>query len=353
MKKISADFRRGYAKVKVENPDDLWYLSQIIDGGDFISGRTLRKLKVGSSEEKTNIIKKPVFIKIKAEKIEFGESQFVLRVLGTVIEGPEDIPHGEHHSFNIEEGTEISIEKEKWLNYQIDKLDEAFASKNANIIIVVFDREEAYFALMKKYGYEILSHIEGEVTKKGDEKASKNNFYKEIIGQMKEYEKRYSAGNIIVASPAFWKDELLKNLDDESLRRKMIIAACSSVTKTGINEVLKRDEVKKALAGDRATKEINLVEELMYEIGKNGKAAYGIKEVEKVIEVCAVSVLLVTDSLIRKLRSENRFSKLENLMKNADSSGAKVHIISAEHEGGRRLNGLGGIGAILRYKLNY
>ena len=112
MKKISVDYKKGTAKVRIENADDLWYLSQIIDVGDSVSGKTLRKLKIGGEDDrKQKVIKKPVFIKIKVEKIELGQGN--LRILGIIEEGPEDIAHGEHHSFNVEDGTEIKITKAK------------------------------------------------------------------------------------------------------------------------------------------------------------------------------------------------------------------------------------------------
>jgi len=41
------------------------------------------------------------------------------------------------------------------------------------------------------------------------------------------------------------------------------------------------------------------------------------------------------------------------MMKIVDQTKGEIHIISSEYEGGRKLDGLGGIGAILRYKLNY
>ncbi|MCK5281988.1 MAG: mRNA surveillance protein pelota [Nanoarchaeota archaeon] len=354
MKQISADFRKGYAKVRVENADDLWFLSQVIDEGDLVSGKTLRKLKLGGEEErKTKIVRKPVYIKIRVEKAEFGESQTNLRVLGRIEEGPEDIARGEHHTFNIEEGTEIKIEKTKWLNYQKDKLKEAFSQKSAKILLVVFDREDAYFALMKRYGYEVFGHIEGNVTKKDVDEGKISNFYVEIIDNIREYDKRYKLDHIILASPAFWKDELLKNLNDETLKSKMVMATCSSVGKSAFNEVLKRDEVRNVLSADRITKEINLVEGLMKGISDNGKAAYGMIETENAANSGAIEILLVSESLIQKLRAKNKFSKIDNIMKIVDSMNAKVHIISSKHEGGTKLDGLGGIGAILRYKLSY
>jgi len=345
MRKISADWK-GKVKVKVENLDDLWYLSQVIDREDLVSGRTFRKLKIG--EEKTE--KKPVFLKIQAEKIEFSDNQSQLRVLGTIVEGPEDISHGEHHSFTIEEGTELSIEKQKWLGYQKDKMEEAFSSKTSPILIVVFDREEAYFALMKKYGYDILTHLEGHVAKKGMDTGKTSNFYEEIIKAAKDYDERHHFQNIIMASPSFWKDELMKNLHDEELKKKIVAATCSTISKTAIDEVLKREEVKKVLSQDRIAKEVNLVESLMKEISTDGKSSYGMKETKQAIEQGAAETLLITDTLIQKLRSEEKFDQLDKLMRQADSMKASVHIISSKHEGGKKLDGLGGIGAILRYK---
>ena len=47
MKLLSKDLRKGYVKLTVENLDDLWYLSQIVDTGDLVKGVTFRKIKIG------------------------------------------------------------------------------------------------------------------------------------------------------------------------------------------------------------------------------------------------------------------------------------------------------------------
>ena len=40
-------------------------------------------------------------------------------------------------------------------------------------------------------------------------------------------------------------------------------------------------------------------------------------------------------------------------MKTVDSTKGDIIIISSDHEAGKKLDGLGGIAAILRFKLNY
>ena len=63
--------------------------------------------------------------------------------------------------------------------------------------------------------------------------------------------------------------------------------------------------------------------------------------------------MLITDDFIHKKRQEDKFEDIERLMRTVESMNGSIHIISSEHEGGKKLDGLGGIGALLRYKLNY
>tara|TARA_Y100000310_G_scaffold164768_1_gene164535 strand:- start:2252 stop:3334 length:1083 start_codon:yes stop_codon:yes gene_type:complete len=348
MKIINSNFKKGEVKIQVQNLDDLWYLSTIIDTNDIIKGKTQRKIKVG---QKQQAAKKTIFLKIQVEKVEFSKHTSILRASGKIIAAPEEIPLGTSHTFNLEPNTIISIEKQNWLNFQKDKLKEASTSKPLHIMIVVLDREEAFFAIMRKYSYELLSNIQGEVYKKRTQSAPKSNFYSLLAKQLKEYDTRYKLNHIVIASPAFWKEELIDLVPD--LKKKIIPATCSSASLNGINEVLKRPEVKQALKEERVSSEIVAVEKLLEEISKQSLAAYGLKEVTEASDAGAIENLLITDSLIQKSRQENKYQKIESIMKNVDANKGKITIISSEHDGGKKLDGLGGIGAILRYRLNY
>ncbi len=346
MRILASDFRKGFAKVRIDNLDDLWYLSNIIEEGDFVKGQTIRKIKIG--EDSSRIAKKVVFLKIKVEKVELADS--VLRVLGIITEGPEDVPIGSHHSFALEEGSIISIEK-NWLGYQIEKLKEAAREKISKILLVVFDREEVYFAKMKKEGYELMASLKGDVAKKIDEKSEGKNFYIEIINAIEGYDKKLSLDHIILASPSFWKEELLKNLKNDDLRKKLVLATCSSCDEKAFNEVIKRKEVETVLKEDRSVKEIKLVEELLAEISKQGLFAYGIKDVEEKASFGAAKTLLVCESYIKKARDIGKFGEIDKIMKMVEGSKGEVVIISSKHDAGKKLEGIGGIGAILRYKI--
>lgn len=353
MKLIHSDFKKGTAKVKIENLDDLWYLNQIIDPKDLVKGKTLRKIKMGQEgQRKQDSVKKPVFLVIEVEKMEFSKTSNILRISGTVKEGPEDVPLGSYHTFNVEESSIITIIKKSWLRFQIDRLEEASKDSRLKILICVHDREEAYFAMMKEYGYNLLSEIKGDVQKKADDKKVESTFYRDVIKQLDDYNKRYEPSKIIVASPAFWKEDLMRQMGSE-LKSRVILATCSSVGENAISEVLKRPETEEALKQDRISKEFRLVDELLAEISKSGMASYGLEETKNAAESGAVRILLITDAFIQKKRLENKYDELEYMMKTVDKAKGDIVIISSEHEAGKRLNGLGGIAAILRYKLNY
>ncbi len=350
MKIIS--FQKNKATLIVENMDDLWYLSTIIEQGDKVEGKTFRKIKLGGAEDRNQkIVKKPVHLSIEVEKVEFHKYSDVLRVSGKVAEGTEEIAKGSYHTFNLENGTKFKVWKTEWLKYHKQKLDESAKEQKPSTIICVFDREDAYFALMKKYGYEIVAELHGQVAKKGNDQVITKNFYEEIIAQLKGYVERHGIKNVIVASPSFWKEELLKKLKDDELKKKMVLSACSSCDKGAINEVIKRPEVQTALSQDRVTQEMADVEELLSEISKEGACAYGIKEVSECATAGAVKKLLITDGHVQTLRLDDKFRETNKVMKVADKSGADIHIISSDHDGGRKLDGLGGIAAILRYKM--
>jgi protein pelota len=347
MKIIKKNLKKGEITFKTENLDDLWYLSQIVEPGNLIRGKTERKIKIGGEEQRNaKVVRKTIFLKLEIEKIEFHKYSDMLRVSGTTMEGPEDVPKGSYHTFNVETNTVITIEKKEWLKFQLEKIDEAVSTKQNNILLVVFDREEAFLALLKQQGYELLSQIKGEVQKKEENHQAKGGFYKEVVKKMVELDQNKKFDNIIVASPGFWKEYLLKECPEE-LKKKITQATVSAVGEQAINEVIKRPELQKVLEQDRISKETKLVDELLTNISKDS-ACYGMKETNEKINSGAVKELLVTYSHIQKTREEQKYKELENLMKLCENMDGTIHIISSE-EASKKLDSLSGIAGILRW----
>ncbi len=336
MRILKKSLRQGKVLVAVENADDLWHLSRIIEAGDLVRGKATRKIK--ATEKETE--KKTLTLEINVIEVDFKDR--ALRIAGTTVDENEDVPKGSHQSLNIEEDSVVGITKIIWPKYNLDRLQQA-SEKQQKALILVLDREEAIFALLKSKGYEVLAQLKGKVAKKGVETAT-SDFYHELSEKLGEYDKRFSPEKIILASPAFWKEDFVGQLD-ENISKKCVLATCSSVGITAIEEVLKRPELKEVLRQQRASDEARVVDTLMAEIGKDGLAAYGRKEVNDAVNSGNVSIFLITDTFIDKGRHE-----AEQLLKAAESVKASVMIINSENDAGKKLDSLGGIGAILRYK---
>ena len=113
-----------------------------------------------------------------------------------------------------------------------------------------------------------------------------------------------------------------------------------------MNELIKRGVVEKAVGEARYEKEEKEIEEFFTEIYKEtGKSVYGIGEVKKAVEMKATSKLLILDSLLRKSEDAEKIVEL------AEKAGAEIIVISEEGDPGTKLKNFGGIGAVLRWRI--
>lgn len=151
---------------------------------------------------------------------------------------------------------------------------------------------------------------------------------------------------LIILGPGFAKEEFYtmgKALKPE-LFEKSALQGTGQVGMAGIQEAIKEGIAPQILQNTRVAYETTLVEELLGEIAKEGKYAYGSVEVENALLSGAVNVLLVTDRIVRE-RTADR------LLGMANEQRAKIAIICTLHDAGKKLEGLGGIAALLRYRI--
>ncbi len=344
MKIIKKNLKDGILVLKPEDNDDLWSLSKVIKKGDLVSASTTRKIEVGNEK-----VRKKVFLKIRVEKVHFENNN--LRVSGVILESnSDDVPLGNYHSINVEPGTMIKVEKEDWLKHELEELNYSL-TKPYKILVCIFDREEALFALITKRGYEVLRKIKGEVIKKDYETKQKGNFFKELKKQILDYYDRIKPDSIILATQGFWKDYLMKELEEgtryDELKNRLVIASCSGVSESSIRELLHRPETRTALKKTRLLLEEEVVGEVMKEILKGGLVVYGLESVKKAVDYGAVKKLIVSDSFIRE--HEDEFNRISEVVNKQDG---ELMIIDSNFEPGKKINGLGGIVAFLRFRID-
>jgi protein pelota len=112
----------------------------------------------------------------------------------------------------------------------------------------------------------------------------------------------------------------------------------------GIHELMKKGIGGKVLEDSRVARETLLVEQLFAEIAKDGMFAYGDAAVANAVAAGAIKILLVLDTKVRTAVSDK-------LLRSVEDSKGDFMIVSSMHEAGRRLESLGGVAAILRYKM--
>jgi protein pelota len=96
-----------------------------------------------------------------------------------------------------------------------------------------------------------------------------------------------------------------------------------------------------------SARDIKLLEKLLEHIGKgSGLATYGKEQVKRAVDFGAVEMLLVTDAYFM----ENR-GPLGDAFERVKSSGGLFHMMNHESEAGSQLESLGGIAALLRFKV--
>lgn len=336
MKILAKDLKKE-TKIKTETIDDLWNLSKIISKGDIVGTKTVRTVETTDKKEK-----RPMYLKISVETVEFDEVTESLRLKGKITEGPEDISFG-YHSFRITPNDIISITK-PWKNYEIDKLEKCTKAVKTNILILVLDERKADFGEMIASNINMLGKIEAENKGKMFGTHESNKYYSEIIKALENYSKRYD--KIIIAGPGFTKENIIKLIEKNTALKGRCIQGTSSVTgETGIYEVIKRgfvDQIAKSSEISRETKEI---EKFLEALGKESHlVTYGITEVKKAATLGAIEKVMVSDSIIKKEEIQEILSAVEN-------SAGKVEVIGSTHEAGEKLIGLGGIICFLRYQI--
>ena len=162
-------------KLQIENLDDLWYLSGVINRGDLVRTKTERRIKTKEDMARSKKGERRVFtLTVRVEKADFSSDSDTYRIAGVVEQGPEDLVSiGSHHTFNVEKGTTLKIIKERWSPTGLDRLREVEkAARRSKILIVVVDEGEATFGLIResKIEYHELSRsIEGKYDIRGED----------------------------------------------------------------------------------------------------------------------------------------------------------------------------------------
>ena len=334
-----------------ETVDDLWHISHVIEPGDRVAGDTTRRIQRDDDQLRdTGGEREHLWVELSVDDVEFARFANRLRVSGTIAECSREDQLGHHHTINVEEHDEIDVQK-RWKPDQRDRIEEAVeATENPDVAIATVGEGEAHVHTVAQFGTEERASITGP-TGKGEYARPRSELFSELAAVLS----RMDVDAIILAGPGFTKADALAHIEDEApeLVEQITTVDTSSVGDRGVHEVLKRGAVEDVQQQTRIAEESALIDELMERIAEGVKASYGPEQVAQAAEYGAVEQLLVLDTRLREVRAdEGEWGiDVDDVIETVEQKGGDVTVFSSEFDPGQQLANLGGIAALLRYRL--
>ncbi|MEM2144495.1 MAG: mRNA surveillance protein pelota [Candidatus Jordarchaeaceae archaeon] len=359
MKVYKGKLDRGEMTLTPESLTDLWHLYNIIVKGDTIFARTFRRVRSPDEPLRADKGEKiPVYLGITVEDTSLHKYSNRLRVKGIITSAPDTVPRGSHHTINIEIGTPIKIIKDKWPNYLLKRIEESEKVKaESKLAIVSIEDGEASIAIVNSYSIDIINNINMNIPGKrfvNQHDEAIKTFFSEVSKTLHQLQTDKDIRKIIIAGPGFTKDSFQKYLTNKfpDLKNKIILENVSYGGESGIYEVINRGVIEKILEENKVIEDTQTVEEFFTQLAKDDKkVTYGLENVNKAILYGAVDKLLITDEKLKNADTEER-TKIDELLRQAEQMGGKIHIISTLHRAGERLQASGGIAALLRFPIS-
>jgi protein pelota len=359
LKILEIQLKKGFAKVIPQSLDDLWHLYNIIYAGDQVYAKTTREVKVQDEYARPQEGRRVTLVLgVRVESVLWDKSLNRLRVHGTIVQIREDIGGvGSYHTLNIVVDQPLTIVKTRWPKHQVDRLEKASHVETPIVLLVSIDDEEVAIAVLRQYGLDVKVeknvHLPGKLEPDRRDAVLKG-YFKESLSALHEAWKSLNCP-IVILGLGFVKNDFVKYVRDMSPDVAAAIVDVKSVNSsgvTGINEALRSGVLTKSLKHARMEEETRLVEEALARLGKGtNDVTYGLDDVVKATQYGAVEKLLLTDLMLRESTDEKR-TELERIMRDVEEKAGQITVVSTEHEAGNKLQGLGGIAALLRYPMS-
>ncbi len=356
MKILAKDIKHGVMKLELRNIDDLWVLYNVIQKGDRVLGRTTREVK-STETARPSSKRVTVTLGITVQKVYFDRDLDRVRIHGIVFDAPEEVRvTGSHHTLSVGPEDIVTLRKDKWLNHHIQRVERAVVAEEP-IIILALDSDEAAVAILRTFDLEFKGEVRSRLPGKGEaeKRQAAMNEYFQRIAKLLGAVSAQCGGAILIVGPGFTKDHFAREMRSAvgaSESRTIVVKTVGSGGVAGVHEAIRVGAITKIRRDSRTAEEVQLVNEALRRIGSStGSVSYGFDRVESDTSAGAVETLLVADQVLREAEDELRL-RIEATMRTAEERGGKIVLVSSEHEAGKMLQSLGGIVALLRYRLH-
>ena len=224
---------------------------------------------------------------------------------------------------------------------------------NSNLIVVKIAKIE-YVGLQNTVDIETKNHnfiANGLIVHNSSQRFHRitegltKGFYKRVADEMKNnFLSMPKLKGILIGGPIPTKDEFLEGEYLTGNLQKKVIGKIDmgDSSESGLRELVERSQ--DILVNHERLQEKKAVEILFKNLGEDPeKSTLGEKETKKAIEMGAVEILFLSSKIPKQT--------IHELTKTAENIGSEIKMISIETPEGEQFFNMGGIGAVLRFKI--
>lgn len=223
--------------------------------------------------------------------------------------------------------------------------------------LLVMDRKEATIGVLEGKRIEVFQKMTSGIPSKvraGGQSSQRfhritegltKDFYKRIAEEMKKiFFDMPKLKGILVGGPIPTKDEFLEGEYLPTKLREKVIGTLDigDSDESGLHELV--NKAQDILSSQEIIKEKRFMERFFENLGSNpDMATLGDENTKNALKYGAVDTLFLSKELDKSIARE--------LKKSAENTGANIEVISTETTEGQQFNNIGGIGAILRFRV--
>ncbi|RPG78175.1 MAG: hypothetical protein CBC77_004650 [Euryarchaeota archaeon TMED117] len=297
--------------------------------------------------------RKKMWIQLRILSTEYKTYSNILRVHGTIEQAPVDI--GSHHTHLVEVGDELEIHSSSGFP-EYDRLlltDTMTTDKKSNVSIIVVENDEIILFEVTRRGLrEGATWTMRGGGKRGDVRTSETvakSFQQQVAKEILAATSTQLP--MILCGPGHARERLRNVILSQDPQRTIRLVSTSMAGRSGANEIIRDGLADELLSEHAISKEIKLLEEVWLRLSKNGAVAYGENELSRAMNEGAIETLLVSADKIRDPEAMIEGTPVSKWIDAVSDIGAELVQCSSDHDSGEQLNNMGGIIALLRYKL--
>ncbi|OOF95994.1 hypothetical protein ASPCADRAFT_207335 [Aspergillus carbonarius ITEM 5010] len=367
-----------------------WHAYNLIRPNDLLRASAIRRVTTTQETGSTSSARVHLMLEIRVKSLDFDPQSSQLHVSGTIVNETAHTKIGQHHTLDLELNRNFTLEKEVgadgegvgWDSIAVQMLKDAVdegGNRRAEAVAVVMQEGLAHICFIGQFQTILKQKVEMSVPRKrhggGDHDKGMSKFFQVTLDTLlRQLEFNTSSvaltsneavRPVLLASPGFVAAGFQKYIQSvastttPALKRLLpstVVVHSASGYLHSLAEVLQSPAVKTILADTKYARETRLMDDFLEQLRKEtNKATYGPREVESAVEHGAVGrgggVLIISNRLFRSQDVAERKRWVSLVDRVRDVEGGEVRVLSSDHESGRRLDGLGGIAALLTFPI--